>query len=218
MKAKQRSILSLVASAVLCLAAYALSNWDGYVSTIARNMTASGDWRRLVNLAEVFAYGGTVAMILLCLWWSDSRRRYQLAWAGMLISIAGVSSNLLKACVARVRPNAMSYLHIGQDENGWMSVDFGSYWDSALRSFPSGHSATAIAFALALANIYPKGRFFFFGFAVVACSQRLVSGAHYLSDIAVGASVGLLIGSLMLCLHSRFLHADLTSSGCDFDD
>lgn len=186
---------------LLVVLAILVAPFDGFASSVARNMSPTGDWRRLVMLSEVFAYGGTVAIILLCLWWIDVAKRPQIVIAATLTTIAGLSGNLLKALLPRVRPNAMSRFPLGQSENGWVRFDIGSYWDSVVRSFPSGHAATAVGLALALGLVYPRGRYFFLGFAAVASLQRLISGAHYPSDILVGAALGTLTIGLWKCLH-----------------
>ncbi|MFD6820829.1 phosphatase PAP2 family protein [Streptomyces sp. NPDC060085] len=58
-------------------------------------------------------------------------------------------------------------------------------------SFPSGHTAAAVAFTAAVAPLWPL--------AAVACAvpaallalERVQSGAHYFTDVAAGALIGL---------------------------
>ena len=63
---------------------------------------------------------------------------------------------------------------------------------SLYQSFPSGHTATAVGLAVALACAYPRGRWFFAGMALLAACQRVGDGHHFLSDTLAGASVAFL--------------------------
>ena len=60
------------------------------------------------------------------------------------------------------------------------------------RAFPSAHAASAVGLAVALSRFYPQGRPLFVGLAVLACLQRMTSGAHFLSDVLAGAAIGYL--------------------------
>ncbi|MBM3968035.1 MAG: phosphatase PAP2 family protein, partial [Planctomycetes bacterium] len=74
-----------------------------------------------------------------------------------------------------------------------------------LRSFPSGHTATAVAMAIGLSYVYPRGRVVFFFMALLASFQRLMSGAHYLSDILASVAMSVLLGSTWLVLRQRLI-------------
>jgi membrane-associated phospholipid phosphatase len=68
-------------------------------------------------------------------------------------------------------------------------------------SFPSGHSAVAAGFAAALAFRYPHAAWFFAVVCLGAMLQRLVSSAHYPSDVFCGTAIGLL--GAALCVEGR---------------
>jgi membrane-associated phospholipid phosphatase len=61
-------------------------------------------------------------------------------------------------------------------------------------SFPSGHSASAAAFAVAVGNLLPALKLPLRGAASVVAFSRVYTGVHYPSDVLVGATVGALLG------------------------
>ncbi len=99
---------------------------------------------------------------------------------------------VLKIATGRVRPE----LFIKTGAYGFSF--FGGVHDS-LRSFPSSHAATT--FALTYLWIHfkrPKHPFIPYFIAMLLVSSRLFLGKHYLSDVIVGALVGLLSAKLSL--------------------
>ncbi len=63
-------------------------------------------------------------------------------------------------------------------------------------SFPSGHAATAFMAAAVLGHRYPELRYWLLILASVVGVSRLVIGAHFFADVAVGALIGYTIGLL----------------------
>jgi undecaprenyl-diphosphatase len=61
-------------------------------------------------------------------------------------------------------------------------------------SFPSGHSTTAFAVALSLGSFYPEIMPILLLLAINVAVSRIVIGMHYLSDVVVGSSMGVLLG------------------------
>jgi undecaprenyl-diphosphatase len=71
-------------------------------------------------------------------------------------------------------------------------------------SFPSGHSASAAAFAVAVGDVLPALRPALRVAALVVAFSRVYTGVHYPSDVLVGATVGALSGRLASRLALRF--------------
>jgi membrane-associated phospholipid phosphatase len=67
-------------------------------------------------------------------------------------------------------------------------------------SFPSGHSASAFAFAATLSHEYPVLTMPATALATAVAYTRLHTGVHYPSDVIVGALLGTAIGSLVSVL------------------
>ncbi len=63
------------------------------------------------------------------------------------------------------------------------------------RSFPSGHSAAAFAFARGAGRAMPAARLPLYALAALVSYSRLHTGVHYPSDVMVGASSGLVFAS-----------------------
>nr|WP_308299341.1 phosphatase PAP2 family protein [Streptomyces sp. CL12-4] len=58
-------------------------------------------------------------------------------------------------------------------------------------SFPSGHTAAAVAFTAAVAPSWPRAGALCAVPATLVAVERVQSGAHYPSDVAAGAAIGL---------------------------
>ncbi|WP_324605358.1 phosphatase PAP2 family protein [Streptomyces sp. NRRL F-2664] len=64
-------------------------------------------------------------------------------------------------------------------------------------SFPSGHTAAAVAFTAAVAPTRPGAAAACCVPAVMVAIERVHSGAHYPSDVAAGAAIGLTAAALV---------------------
>jgi membrane-associated phospholipid phosphatase len=63
-------------------------------------------------------------------------------------------------------------------------------WHSDFAAFPSGHSATAGAMALALALVFPRWRAGLIAVGALICISRQLVGMHWPSDTLMGWGVG----------------------------
>ncbi len=111
---------------------------------------------------------------------------------------AGLIAQLAKHLLPRLRPNVSDLT-----ADVWQTFVTSSA-DSQLplaardlQSYPSGHSATAFGLACGLAWLYPRGRWLFVVFAVLAMMQRIESGAHFVSDTLAGAAIASLTAGLL---------------------
>jgi membrane-associated phospholipid phosphatase len=98
---------------------------------------------------------------------------------------------LLKHLAGRARPRLL--------ESAFMFA--GPSWSAGVAgfdSFPSGHAISTFALAVILARSFPGGKFFFYAAALLVSYSRVYVGAHFLSDIAGGAILGILTGHLSL--------------------
>jgi membrane-associated phospholipid phosphatase len=216
--------LLAVAAVLSCLGLASLAV-DLPVATWLRShrprLTAFKDFRgvereivRLLNFSEAFAHGTGVAVLLAAVLaldptlrrgrsgnagWSDFARMVAATYAG------GLAANLIKATIARVRPRAADLADLPSalatfGDGALALTDPGS---SDLASFPSGHAATAAGLAAALSWRYPQATWFFAAIAALAAMQRVVSLAHYPSDVCCGAALGLVMAAVCLSCGPR---------------
>lgn len=175
------------------------------VATWMKNHSLPRELVRLLNFMEIFAHGTGIVFLFAALLSLDRCLRSRPTWPGVFarmvaaVLTAGACTTMLKIAVERVRPRAADLASVA-------SV-FGTFGTSALvdlksvsdiMSFPSGHAGAAAAFAAALAWRYPQGTPVFAVAATLAAVQRVSSSAHYPSDIAFGAAVGLLAAAVWL--------------------
>ena|GEM_PF-1576749 len=171
----------------VCLGGLAF-RFDATLTDAIRSRELSGDVEKAVLLSEAFAHGSGVIVVLLALYLCGVSRG-KLKQILLLTACAGVSANLLKSVFTRVRPYAREAFSVVENSNAFQEMGSGSFWDASVRSFPSGHAATAVAFAISLSYAFPKARWLFIALAVLACYQRVYAGAHYPSDVLWGGVV-----------------------------
>jgi len=150
---------------------------------------------RLLQMIEPFGQAPAVIAVSLAVLLCGGTRRgagYRIA-AGALLS--GLAVDLLKLCVARVRPRHFDFQ--GSVFDTFSGLLPGSEGGSHVQSWPSGHTATAVGFCLALSAVFPQGRWLFRVLAAVVALQRIESGAHYLSDTLFAAGVACVVHILV---------------------
>lgn len=145
----------------------------------------------LFQFGECFGNGlGAALVILATLQLAPDRRRALLRVVAITLG-ACIAADLLKLLVVRVRPHHFHFAgSVWHTFGEWLPIGSGG---SAYQSFPSGHTAVAVGLAIALVWLYPRGFWVFLSLAVLAASQRVASGAHYLSDVLFGATAASMV-------------------------
>jgi membrane-associated phospholipid phosphatase len=112
----------------------------------------------------------------------------------------------IKLAGERRRPDRTQ---LGVPESRWVEMPSST-------SFPSGHSGSAAAFAIAVGDLLPGLKLPLRAAAAVVAFSRIYTGVHYPGDIVVGAVVGGLLGraTSMVArrLHTRPPVADRASA------
>jgi membrane-associated phospholipid phosphatase len=135
---------------------------------------------------------GTLLAIVLFLRRKHISIRSKAAWgwiasllAFIFVSVggAGLAASMTKNIIGRARPKMFDDLGAHTFEPFTFMGKFAA--------FPSGHSATIFALATVLAMLWPRGRRALFAAAAVIASTRFLIGAHYFTDVVVGAVLGI---------------------------
>jgi membrane-associated phospholipid phosphatase len=169
------------------IAAIFIGPYDSAIVGWFGTIDLPGDVEKTIHLSEAFAHGSGVAAIFITILTIDANRRREILKLLCMVIVVIVIANLAKNVVARARPN--SFPDITQTQSNWSPEITQSGWDSSVRSFPSGHAATAVAMAFALSTLYPRGRWVFVVLAALACVQRIAAGAHYPTDVLGGIAI-----------------------------
>jgi len=155
----------------------------GEADSLTEAINRLGDADLLIPvLVSVCALGG-----------HQQRRTATLSLAALLN--AGVITQTTKSLVGRVRPDTR-----GLDPGRFT----GPSMDNNRASFPSGHAANAFAVARVVAARHPEEKWLCYGLATFVAACRVRKHAHYLSDVFVGAAVGIYSADAVLGHASGF--------------
>jgi membrane-associated phospholipid phosphatase len=186
----------LVAALLLAMLALTALAVDLALARWFSDRLLPGELRRLVRLSEAFAWGGTAALIVLAAALLDPRGWRVVPRLAIGAFGAGLLADVVKLFVARMRPTVANLNGQAVDTFvAWLPALHADSHGHKLQSFPSAHTATAVGLAIALAALYPRGRWLFAGLAVLAGIQRLEAQAHFLSDVLAGAAIGCLLAA-----------------------
>jgi hypothetical protein len=101
----------------------------------------------------------------------------------LAVGLATAIKTGVKRVVARTRP------HVIADGTPYLA-SFERRLESEYSSFPSGHTADAVAAARAVARVYPDWSLPAYGAAAAIAAIQIPRCAHYPSDVSAGALVG----------------------------
>lgn len=148
--------------------------WPTVIALLAAIGAASFTPRRLDRL--VFTAFGVRLFFILC-----------------AIALPGLVVSIVKPLIGRVRPfvnghvDPFAFQPFAYFRELFGSMPFPEYFYG---SMPSGHTANAVAMAVAIGALMPKLRPWLIAFAVTIAASRLAIGVHHVTDIVVGALLG----------------------------
>lgn len=149
-----------------------------------------GDIKRESRFIAQYGQSVCAPLAALLVWQLDSVDPGRRALTVLLATAAAsLSAGILKRLFGRARPN--------REQAGRF---LGFTWKHAnwRESFPSSHSACAVAMTLPLAHYYPPAAITFWGLAILCAVLRYVLDAHWPSDVLAGAALGYACGILVL--------------------
>jgi membrane-associated phospholipid phosphatase len=164
---------------------------------------------RILRFSEIGGHGTGAAMLLIGALAASKinlQRQQHRYLALKLIAgtyLGGLIVDLFKLIIPRIRPRAADLGSASSllDTFAFWMHDKSNFNPTDLMSFPSGHAAVAAGLAASLSWFFPNGKSVFIGLAILASLQRLASSAHYLSDIFIGAALGL-VGAWLCAPHT----------------
>jgi membrane-associated phospholipid phosphatase len=197
-----RSITRLWAcAAVLAGLGVAALAVDGPLAVWVESGRAPSFLNKLCGLSEVFGHAAGVLAILAAVGVLDPAHRFAIPRIAAASLGSGLVANVLKLLVARTRPHHFDLTGDALDSfGGWLPLLGNASWQ---QGFPSSHMATAAGLAIALTCLYPRGRWLFPALAALAGMQRVLSQAHFASDVLWGAAVGCIFAPL--CMYGSAL-------------
>ena len=153
----------------------------GLRTTLALEM--KGDVKRETRWLAQYGQAACTGVAALLVWQLDPRpdRGKRALLVIITVAAASVGAMIVKRLCSRVRPgheNAGTFLgptlkHANRHE-----------------SFPSSHSAAAVALTVALSAMYPQGAITFWILAIACAVLRYILDAHWPSDVLAGIAVG----------------------------
>jgi membrane-associated phospholipid phosphatase len=163
--------------------AHAVAGMDPAVLRVARFVTWFGQGGVVLYPTGILILLGLVGCYLL----PGSAERLvgpirKLAVIFIAVAAAGLADDALKIVFGRARP----YAWLAGDDSGFGFFRYGVKF----ASFPSGHTTTSMAAALAFGAVFPRWRPAFLLAALLIALSRIVLDVHYLSDVIAGAFLG----------------------------
>ena len=185
---------------VLCVIGFAASYlWiDIPLAQVLQNPNPT--LRNLFAFITRFGEGGVYLIPLAILFaWALARPRPLWAWRfGFLfivVALSGLIDDIMKPIFGRARPELLFRDHL-----------FGFTWHGAhanLWSFPSGHSTTVAALALAACAIAPSYWSLYALAALLVMASRVILDMHYLSDVIAGCYIGIAVAWALMAAAQR---------------
>jgi undecaprenyl-diphosphatase len=154
-------------------------NFKGDIKRETRWLAQYG---QLVSALVAMAIVYQMEMVLTKKHPEDAHVPWKAALAILIASFgAAIAGRILKQIVGRVRP--------GREDAGKF---LGPTWKHAnfRESFPSNHTASAVAMSAVLAQLYPAAAPTFWSLAVACALLRYVLDAHFPSDVVGGIILG----------------------------
>jgi len=148
----------------------------------------------ITNTAAVIAFGIPVILLITAIIKKNNVLRREALMILLSVAISAIVANLLKYAVDLPRPYEI-YPFIVKLSSGGSP------------SFPSGHTADAFAFAVALGLVYRKWYLYVpcLVWAALVGYSRMNLGVHFPSDVLAGAIIGIVSAIVYIGLIKRNL-------------
>lgn len=183
--------------------------FDGLIASAARSAPIEGDARRVIAWLGEYGQGGMAILLLSLVWILDRPRARRLLDYLLAVLLAALASLPFKMLVGRPRPRPHmleTYDHLdflgpfgshpfGPEIGVRHSWEFWTEISANLWSMPSSHTVYAVVMTVWIAALYPQLRTLAWTLAGIVGLARVVFGAHYPTDVVIGAALGYLIAT-----------------------
>jgi len=161
----------------------------------------SGQLKHSVYFFRGYLQAVPLALLGLSILLTDGRRFLKVAAvAALSMALTSIPVWALKLTIMRTRPRWF-------DGQSWRA-SFVGFWPGrsqfVLQSLPSGDAAMAFALSMVLSWFYPRLRPVFLILAGGCGLSRFFLRYHFLSDVWLGAVIGVVMGSLTVRLAKRW--------------
>jgi membrane-associated phospholipid phosphatase len=174
----------LIASLLLVCAVLLILESRGVRTTL--NLQFKGDIKRESRWFAQYGQSACSPVAFILVWQIDPRHFKAALPLGVAVGATSVGVMILKRLIGRVRPGR---------ENAGKFLGPTFKHANYRESFPSSHTACAVALSAMLAHFYPAGASTFWTLAVICGLLRYVLDAHWPSDIVGGIIAGYVIAS-----------------------
>ncbi|HEY7089913.1 MAG TPA: phosphatase PAP2 family protein [Tepidisphaeraceae bacterium] len=175
------------ALAVLVAATIALGTFERLGWLRPTHVSFRGDLQRESQFLAQFGQAACTVIVVLLIWLLDPSNRRRILPLVAAVILAAIAATVIKHATGRVRPGFEPAGHF---------LGPSLHWPASHQSFPSAHTAAAVALAFGLSRLYPRGAPVFWALALICALLRFIYDAHWLSDIVAGVIVGYLCALL----------------------
>ncbi len=173
--------------ALLCLACVALLILERLGLPVTLRLDFKGDVKRETRFLAQYGQSICTVIAVALIYCLDPKPSRTCIAAAAAVTAASLIALIVKRSVGRVRP--------GREQAGaFLGPTFrhANYRES----FPSSHSACAVALSGILSLAYPHASAVFWALAMTTACLRYILDAHWPSDVLAGIALGLAVSQL----------------------